>query len=41
MSAEDASSETVDEYKRRILSYQAGTDALVLQAKAPMFLPRW
>lgn len=35
MTAEDASGETVDEYKRRILSYQAGTDPLVLQAKAP------
>jgi len=35
MSAKDASSETVDEYKRRILRYQAGADPLVLQAKAP------
>ena len=35
MSAKDASSETVDEYKARILSYQAGADPLVLQAKAP------
>jgi hypothetical protein len=35
MSAKDASSETVDEYKVRILSYQAGADPLVLQAKAP------
>jgi hypothetical protein len=35
MSATDASSETVDEYKRRILRYQAGADPLVLQAKAP------
>lgn len=31
----DASSETVDEYKGRILGYQAGADPLVLQAKAP------
>ena len=35
MSAKDASSETVDEYKGRVLSYQAGADPLVLQAKAP------
>ena len=27
--------ETVEEYKERILSYQAGADPLVLQAKAP------
>ena len=31
----DASRETVDEYKARILSYQAGADPLALQAKAP------
>jgi uncharacterized damage-inducible protein DinB len=30
-----ASSETVSEYKARILGYQAGADPLVLQAKAP------
>lgn len=35
MTAKVASSETVDEYKRRILRYQAGADPLVLQAKAP------
>ena len=35
MSAKDAVSETVDEYKARILGYQAGADPLVLQAKAP------
>ena len=35
MSAKDASSETVDEYKGRILRYQAGADPLVLQASAP------
>ena len=35
MSASDASSETVSEYKGRILRYQAGGDPLVLQAKAP------
>ncbi len=35
MSAKDASSETVNEYKARILHYQAGADPLVLQAKAP------
>jgi hypothetical protein len=35
MSATDASSETVDEYKARILRYQTGADPLVLQAKAP------
>src|SRR5215211_7908820 len=35
MSAEDTSSETVNEYKGRILRYQAGADPLVLQAKAP------
>ena len=28
-------SETIDEYKARILRYQAGADPLVLQAKAP------
>ena len=28
-------SETVDEYKARILRYQAGSDPLVLQARAP------
>ena len=33
--AKDASSETVDEYRARILRYQAGADPLVLQAKAP------
>ena len=38
MSAKDASRETVDEYKRRILRYQAGADPLVLQAKAPEVL---
>ena len=31
----NASSETIDEYKERILGYQAGTDPLVLQARAP------
>jgi uncharacterized damage-inducible protein DinB len=35
MSLNDASSETVDEYKARILGYQAGADPLVLQAQAP------
>ena len=35
MSAKDASGETVDEYKGRILGYLAGADPLVLQAKAP------
>lgn len=35
MSAKNASSETVTEYKERILGYQAGADPLVLQAKAP------
>lgn len=35
MSAKDGSSETVDEYKRRILGYQAGADPLILQARAP------
>jgi hypothetical protein len=35
VSAKDASSETVDEYKGRILRYQAGADPLVLQAKPP------
>lgn len=35
MSVKDPTSETVDEYKRRILGYQAGSDPLVLQAKAP------
>jgi hypothetical protein len=35
MSVKDASSETIDEYKERILRYQAGADPLVLQAKAP------
>jgi uncharacterized damage-inducible protein DinB len=35
MSARDASSETVDQYKERIFSYQAGADPLDLQAKAP------
>ena len=35
MSAKDASTETVAEYKERILGYQAGADPLVLQAKAP------
>jgi hypothetical protein len=35
MSAKDASSETVGEYKERIFGYQAGADPLVLQAKAP------
>jgi hypothetical protein len=38
MSARDASSETVKEYKERILGYQAGADPLVLQAKAPEVL---
>ena len=31
----DASGETVDEYKARILRYQAGADPLLLQARAP------
>ena len=31
----DASSETVDQYKERILRYQAGADPLLLQAQAP------
>lgn len=35
MSAPETLNETVDEYKARILSYQAGTDPLVLQANAP------
>jgi hypothetical protein len=35
MPARDVSAETVEEYKRRILGYQAGADPLVLQAKAP------
>ena len=35
MSAKEASSETMTEYKERILGYQAGSDPLVLQAKAP------
>lgn len=35
MTAKFASSETIDEYKGRILRYQAGADPLVLQAKAP------
>ena len=35
MRAKDASVETVDDYKKRILEYQAGADPLVLQAKAP------
>ncbi len=33
--AQDTPAETVDEYKARILRYQAGADPLVLQAKAP------
>ena len=40
MPANDASSETVDQYKERILGYQAGADPLVLQAKAPDVLAR-
>src|SRR5687768_10902791 len=35
MSAQDTSSETVNEYKARILRYQAGANPLILQAKAP------
>jgi hypothetical protein len=35
MSTPQGSGETVSEYKARILGYQAGADALVLQAKAP------
>ena len=35
MPAKDASSETIDQYKERILRNQAGADPLVLQAKAP------
>jgi hypothetical protein len=35
MSAENASSETITEYRARILRHQAGADPLVLQAKAP------
>src|SRR5688572_12306459 len=35
MSANNASSEPVAEYKARILGYQADADPLVLQAKAP------
>jgi len=35
MPAKDAASETVTEYKERILGYLAGADPLVLQAKAP------
>jgi hypothetical protein len=35
MSTTDDSRELVHEYKARILSYQAGADPLVLQAKAP------
>jgi hypothetical protein len=38
MPAQDAASETVEEYKGRILRYQAGADPLVLQAKAPEVL---
>jgi hypothetical protein len=38
MSAKDASSETVDEYKARIHRYLAGADPLVLQARAPEVL---
>jgi hypothetical protein len=38
MRAENASSETVSEYKERILRYQAGADPLVLQANAPEVL---
>ena len=35
MSMSERTSETVSEYKARIISYQAGADPLVLQAKAP------
>lgn len=35
ITAKDAPIETIDEYKERILSLQAGADPLVLQAKAP------
>jgi hypothetical protein len=35
MSMSEHVSETVSEYKARIISYQAGADPLVLQAKAP------
>ena len=38
MSITDESSRLVSEYKARILSYQAGADPLVLQAKAPAIL---
>ena len=38
MSAKDAATETVDEYKERILGYLAGADPLVLQARAPDIL---
>ena len=38
MLAKNLSSETVDEYKERILRYQAGADPLFLQAKAPAVL---
>ena len=35
MSAKDATSEAVSEYKEKILRFQAGADPLVLQARAP------
>ena len=35
ISANDTSGETIDDYKARILGYQAGADPLALQAKAP------
>ena len=35
ISAKDASSETISEYKERILGYATGADPLALQAKAP------
>jgi hypothetical protein len=38
MAAKVASSETIDEYKARILRYQAGADPLVLQSEAPDLL---
>ena len=38
MSTTDDSRKTVSEYKARILSYQAGADPLVLQARSPDIL---
>ena len=38
MSTKDPANETIDQYKERILRYQAGADPLVLQATAPDLL---